>query len=385
MLSAVWRSTRIGPHLPLSSNVTRFTTKSSLQFSSIRQSAFLQCRQVRSRVSPPNSTIPPTKIPLTSLTSEASKAPVVIEEVNPFQMYNQRKLLQPIVFCVLSSTLAFGISTMVYEKRHKSFWQQVFDWKERNGAFPQIGDKMDEYRQKYNRKLREVADWEMPLAIKRMYIMAWDKWNTMSDSQRTLSVLIGINTIVFGMWQIPRLTPFMSKWFLHHPLSGRSITLLTSTFSHQEFWHFGFNMFALYSFGEVTMRILGSEQFVAFYLSTGLGASLVSHLVSAGFKARVFPSLGASGAIYGCLSACAYQFPQASVFLIFLPFVPIKIGYALPAMMSFDILGILRGWNTFDHYAHLGGAGFGLLYMHYGEKYIWNNMQKAWKEYKDRL
>ncbi|ORX90955.1 rhomboid-domain-containing protein [Basidiobolus meristosporus CBS 931.73] len=350
-----------------------------------RHTIFSQSRLLRSKTSPPHKPIPSQKAPLTNHNPQTPSIPTVFEEVNPFQQYNQRKILQPIAFCAFTSTLAFGVSTIIYEQRHKSFWQQVFDWKERNGAFPQLGDKVEEYRQRYRQKLREVADWEMPLAFKRIYIIAWDKWNTLSDSQRTLSVLVGINTVVFGMWQIPRLAPFMSKWFLHHPLSGRSITLLTSTFSHQEFWHFGFNMFALYSFGEVCMRILGPEQFVAFYLSTGLGASLVSHLVSAGFKATVFPSLGASGAIYGCLSACAYQFPQASVFLIFLPFLPIKIGYALPAMMSFDLLGILRGWSTFDHYAHLGGAGFGLLYMKYGEKYVWDNMQKAWKEYRNQF
>lgn len=35
-------------------------------------------------------------------------------------------------------------------------------------------------------------------------------------------------------------------------------------------------------------------------------------------------------------------------------------------MITLDLVGLLRGWKLFDHAAHLGGAGFGLLYFTYG-------------------
>ena len=40
-------------------------------------------------------------------------------------------------------------------------------------------------------------------------------------------------------------------------------------------------------------------------------------------------------------------------------------------MVMLDILGILRGWRLFDHWAHLSGALFGLFYYKYGVQ-IWD-------------
>ncbi|KAH8555756.1 hypothetical protein BGW37DRAFT_418484 [Umbelopsis sp. PMI_123] len=156
----------------------------------------------------------------------------------------------------------------------------------------------------------------------------YQKWESLKESEKTMAAIIAINTVVFAAWQIPVLRPFMHRYFIHDPLSGRSITLLTSCFSHQEFWHFGLNMMALWSFGGLVHDYLGREQFMAFYLSTGMAASAVSHVFGLSMRRvrPVLPSLGASGAIYGCLSATAMLYPDASVYVVFLPFLPIKIG-----------------------------------------------------------
>ena len=58
--------------------------------------------------------------------------------------------------------------------------------------------------------------------------------------------------------------------------------------------------------------------------------------------------------------------PQASVSLIFLPFVPIPILTAFWSMVALDFIGILRGWRMFDHVAHIVGAFVGVLYFEYG-------------------
>ena len=42
-----------------------------------------------------------------------------------------------------------------------------------------------------------------------------------------------------------------------------------------------------------------------------------------------------------------------------------------------DIMGILRGWRMFDHYAHLAGASFGVFYYYYGVEY-WNSLRKLY-------
>ncbi|ORY97666.1 hypothetical protein BCR43DRAFT_438525 [Syncephalastrum racemosum] len=195
----------------------------------------------------------------------------------------------------------------------------------------------------------------------------------MTEAERTLASLIGINLVVFGCWQIPRLAPFMTRWFLHHPTKGNSITLLTSCFSHQEVLHLGLNMVGLWSFGSIMHEVLGREQFLAFYLTTGIGANVASHVLSLASRRwrPLLPSLGASGALYGLLASTAVLYPQSSVYIAFLPFIPIQLGYCVPALMGFDLAGILLRWSMFDHYAHLAGACIGLAYTEYGQKHIW--------------
>lgn len=168
----------------------------------------------------------------------------------------------------------------------------------------------------------------LPLDIKRSVWMVGEKIASMSEAEKTLAGLIAINTVVFGCWQIPRLAPFMSKWFLHLPGSRQNITLLTSCFSHQEFFHFALNMVGLWSFGRVVHDHLGREQFLAMYLGVGIGANMVSHVASLAVRHSrpLLPSLGASGAIYGLVASTAVLYPNSSISLIFLPMIPISLG-----------------------------------------------------------
>ncbi|GAB1518256.1 hypothetical protein RhiTH_001315 [Rhizoctonia solani] len=130
--------------------------------------------------------------------------------------------------------------------------------------------------------------------------------------------------------------------------------------------------------------------FMAFFLTAGLFSSYVSHIIStrvrlpallrtltstsirteaiAASRAHgvIAPSLGASGAIYAAVTASALAYPDASVSLIFLPFVSLPIGAGVGGMVCLDIIGIIRGWRTFDHWAHLAGASFGVVYYRYG-------------------
>jgi rhomboid-like protein len=220
----------------------------------------------------------------------------------------------------------------------------------------------------FHRLIHKIEDSQLYGISKRLI----KRWNSLNDSTKTIAVLIGINTIIFGMWKIPTLRIVMNKYFVHNPLSGRSFTLLTSVFSHEAFWHYSFNMLALYSFGDLVYRIFGREQFLAFYLSSGMIASCISHVVSLSFKRyqTIMPSLGASGAIFACFAACAIQYPDASVYLIFLPFFPIKISYALPAMMVFDLWGIISGMTMFDHFVSILNIEFHTNIVNYFDIYF---------------
>jgi rhomboid-like protein len=85
--------------------------------------------------------------------------------------------------------------------------------------------------------------------------------------------------------------------------------------------------------------------------------------------------LGASGAIFGVVGACAH-YPQLKVSLILLPIHSVPISQALPVMMSIDALGLVRNWSMFDHAAHLGGSLFGYAFFPFSQDIIWKNRRK---------
>ncbi|KDN42785.1 hypothetical protein RSAG8_06539, partial [Rhizoctonia solani AG-8 WAC10335] len=236
------------------------------------------------------------------------------------------------------------------------------------------------------------------------YIVA-NNWLGAGEGRQASMMIAGLCASIFVAWQIPALRGAMRRHFLHDPLSGRHYTMATSIFSHSAFMHLAFNSLALLSFGAAANSLLRKQQastasplpestsiyhFMAFFLTAGLFSSYVSHIIStrvrlpallrtltstsfktdtlavSGAHGVIAPSLGASGAIYATVTASALAFPDASVSLIFLPFVSLPIGAGVGGMVCLDIIGVIRGWRTFDHWAHLGGAAFGVAYYRYG-------------------
>lgn len=294
----------------------------------------------------------------------------------------------PIVFGLTLSATTFITAGIVFDRNQQTLWDRLRQHSRQWSFFGSNYDeesilsalwreKRDLMVEKRQALLESLADklnnLSLPQDVKRAIWMVGEKFATMSESEKTLAGFIALNTVVFACWQVPRFTPFMSKWFLHLPGSRQNITLLTSCFSHQEFFHFALNMVGLWSFGRVVHDTLGREQFLAMYLSAGIGANVVSHVCSLALRQsrQLVPSLGASGAIYGLVASTAVLYPNSSISLIFLPMIPIKLGSALPVLMGFDVAGIVFKWRMFDHFAHLAGAGLGLGYMYYGEKHIW--------------
>ena len=94
---------------------------------------------------------------------------------------------------------------------------------------------------------------------------------------------------------------------------------------------------------------------------------MVTHLVL-GTNA---PEVGASGAIYGILVAFAYHFPNTQLMLIFPP-IPIKAKYFVLILVAIDLFSGASGAHTgIAHFAHIGGALFGILLILY-----WKNFSK---------
>ena len=59
----------------------------------------------------------------------------------------------------------------------------------------------------------------------------------------------------------------------------------------------------------------------------------------------ILPSLGASGAVYGCVTLTALAFPESQVALFIPPSYPISIQYGVGGLVLLDTIGIIRGWR----------------------------------------
>jgi membrane associated rhomboid family serine protease len=77
--------------------------------------------------------------------------------------------------------------------------------------------------------------------------------------------------------------------------------LVTSTFTHVQPLHIGFNMLALYFLGPMLENVLGRWRFLALYLVSGIAGSAAVMLLSDPDG----QTLGASGSIFGLMGALA--------------------------------------------------------------------------------
>lgn len=202
------------------------------------------------------------------------------------------------------------------------------------------------------------------------------------------------------------------------------VQLLTHMFLHGGWGHLFSNMFSLFIFGPLLERFWGPSRFLAFYLITGLGASLLYSGVRAyefndlkqetiryienpspvafsnymdehvqpgyrrdlaiAYKNNIsdpqfvettkevvkevynallnVPLVGASGAVFGILMAFGMLFPNMELMLLFLPF-PIKAKYFVLLYGAYELYS---GFNRMPgdnvaHFAHLGGMLFAYI------------------------
>ncbi|XP_011504532.1 PREDICTED: presenilins-associated rhomboid-like protein, mitochondrial [Ceratosolen solmsi marchali] len=196
-------------------------------------------------------------------------------------------------------------------------------------------------------------------------------WNNLSHGETIFFSLLGANVLVFLSWKIPKLQPFMFKYFTHQTGSNFShIPSVLSMFSHCNAYHLIANMYALYTFITPTVHYLGPEHFIALYLTSGVVANLFSTAYKL-FTHQASFSLGASGAIMGVIGYFCNQFSDTKLSIIFLPFITLNADMALKSLILLEITGCLFKWKIFDHAAHLGGALFGMFWYYWGIEYIW--------------
>lgn len=147
--------------------------------------------------------------------------------------------------------------------------------------------------------------------------------------------------------------------------------LISYAFLHGGLFHLLFNLFALWMFGSRIEQAWGSKAFVMYYFVCVVGAALVQLFVSsqAMSSGDIYPTLGASGGVFGLLLAFALSFPNEKLMLLFPPVI-IKakwfvLIYACVELYA-GVTGTLAG---IAHFAHLGGMLFGFLLLWYWGKY----------------
>ena len=148
--------------------------------------------------------------------------------------------------------------------------------------------------------------------------------------------------------------------------------LVTYMFIHGGFWHIAMNMFILWMFGRELEQTWGTREFTKFYFIAGIGAGLINALVATFIPSMWYiPIVGASGAIYGILVAYAMLFPERYVYVYFM--IPVKVKYLVIFLVALEFFS---GWQTdgVAHFAHLGGALVGFIYL----KYEWRWKINRW-------
>ncbi len=143
--------------------------------------------------------------------------------------------------------------------------------------------------------------------------------------------------------------------------------LVTYGFLHGGFFHLFFNMFALWMFGSVLEQVWGASRFLFFFLFCVVGAGLVQLFVAtqALGSGSLYPTVGASGGVFGVLLAFAMLFPNQQLRLL-IPPVAIKAKYLVILYGAFTLYaGVSGSLGGVAHFAHLGGMVFGFFLVQY--------------------
>ncbi len=183
-------------------------------------------------------------------------------------------------------------------------------------------------------------------------------WSVIPEEITTGQDLVGPTTVEAGgeVLTIPQ-EPGPSPIYL---------TVLSAMFMHGGFAHLFGNMLFLWIFGDNVEHRFGSGPFAAFYLASGLAATVAQVWLDPG---SLIPNLGASGAISGVMGAYLVLFPRNKVRAIL-----VYMVVSVPAIVAIGLwiaLQFFNGWGAImateetvggvAYGAHIGGFLAGVV------------------------
>jgi len=140
--------------------------------------------------------------------------------------------------------------------------------------------------------------------------------------------------------------------------------LVTYAFLHGSLVHLAFNMFALYMFGGAIEQVFGPRRYTIFYFVSVISAA-ITQLIVAMVMHGVYPTIGASGGVFGLLLAYAMYFPRNRVMLLFPP-IPMSARMFVVVYAVIELLlGVSGAQSGVAHFAHLGGMIGGWLLLRF--------------------
>ena len=176
-------------------------------------------------------------------------------------------------------------------------------------------------------------------------------------------LLINVAAFCIDYFVGPWFTQLLALWPID---SGRFLPWQVASYSflHGSMTHLFFNMLGLWMFGAELEQLWGPKRFMQFYAASVLTAALAQLLV-ASLTGAQYPTVGASGGLFGLLLAFGMMFPNRTIIPLFPP-IPMKAKVFVALYGGLELLfGVTGSMQGVAHFAHLGGMLGGFLMIRY--------------------
>lgn len=167
---------------------------------------------------------------------------------------------------------------------------------------------------------------------------------------------------LFGLW------PLQTGWGLGAFMPWQ---VFSYSFLHGDLTHLLLNMFALYMFGSELERYFGSKRYLNYYFASVVTAAALQ-LVVTWHSTVIYPTIGASGGVFGLLLGFGMCFPRRMILLV-IPPIPMPAWLFVTLYGALEVfLGVTGSQAGVAHFAHLGGMLGGYLMLRH-----WRNQRRG--------
>src|SRR5215470_14054556 len=192
------------------------------------------------------------------------------------------------------------------------------------------------------------------------------------------TAIILANAIVFLM-ELTGGDDFVRQWSVIPAdiVAGKHwVTILTAMFMHAGWLHIIGNMVFLWAFGPEIEDAMGRPRYLAFYLLSGVVASVAQ---IAAMRDSMIPNLGASGAIAGVMGAFLITYPRDRIRTVLVIFIFVRTA-VIPASLLIGFWFLIQVFSQIGavadvqsggvaYAAHVGGFIFGAISARFFERF----------------